>query len=119
MSGPGIVLVALLLALSCMDKTREEPAAPKVQGRKGDVQRPQLSESPSGLMTPDGPKLVQKKLADAGYYHGEMSGKLDDETRDAIKHFQAAKGFAATGEPDRQTLKSLGLADPDVWKQAR
>jgi len=37
------------------------------------------------------------------------SGKIDVETRDALKQFQTEKGIAATGTMNRATLEKLGI----------
>lgn len=50
---------------------------------------------------------VQARLANRGYYRGEISGVLDEETRDAIRRFQADRGLAVTGEADSATQAAL------------
>ena len=54
---------------------------------------------------------LQLGLRDAGYDPGPADGVWGDGTHDALARFQASRGFAATGEPNRQTLLALGL-DP-------
>jgi N-acetylmuramoyl-L-alanine amidase len=50
---------------------------------------------------------VQARLANRGYYRGEISGTLDEETRDALRRFQADRGLAVTGEVDSETKAAL------------
>ena len=50
---------------------------------------------------------VQARLKNLGYYKGEISGTLDDETRKAIHKFQRDKQLTDTGEPDQATRDAL------------
>ena len=52
---------------------------------------------------------IQSALAHAGYYQGEPTGSWDDRTRDAMRHYQTANGFGATGLPDAKSIMKLGL----------
>jgi peptidoglycan hydrolase-like protein with peptidoglycan-binding domain len=52
---------------------------------------------------------IQRALAEAGYFHGEPTGQWDEQTRDAMRRYQASNGFAATGLPDAKSLMKLGL----------
>jgi len=56
---------------------------------------------------------LQGRLKTLGYYSGSINGKLDDETKDALKTFQASNDIEVTGEPDETTrseLKDLALS---------
>lgn len=50
---------------------------------------------------------VQARLKNLGYYKGEISGTLDDETRKAIRKFQRDRQLGDTGEPDQATRDAL------------
>jgi hypothetical protein len=50
---------------------------------------------------------VQARLKNLGYYRGEISGTLDDATREAIRAFQGERGLDPTGEPDQETRDAL------------
>ena len=50
---------------------------------------------------------VQARLKNLGYYQGEVSGTLDEATREAIQDFQRARGLDVTGEPDDATREAL------------
>ena len=52
---------------------------------------------------------IQSALAHAGYYQGEPTGRWDDRTREAMRHYQTANGFGATGLPDAKSIMKLGL----------
>lgn len=61
---------------------------------------------------------IQKALIEAGELHQEPTGRWDDATRDAMKRYQEAHGFAPTGLPDAKSLMRMGLGPhplpPDV-----
>jgi N-acetylmuramoyl-L-alanine amidase len=50
---------------------------------------------------------VQARLKNLGYYKGEITSTLDDETKEAIRRFQRAHGLPETGDTDSQTLDLL------------
>jgi N-acetylmuramoyl-L-alanine amidase len=54
-------------------------------------------------------KEIQQRLADYGYYSGEINGWFDDATVVAIKQFQANNGLNVTGAVDSATASALGV----------
>jgi hypothetical protein len=52
---------------------------------------------------------VQTKLADDGYYQGEIDGVLGSGSLEAIRQFQTDHGLAATGKIDPKLLSALGI----------
>jgi peptidoglycan hydrolase-like protein with peptidoglycan-binding domain len=60
-------------------------------------------------MTPGRAVEIQRALSQSGYYRGEPTGRWDDQTRDAMRRYQAANGFGVTGLPDAKSLMKLGL----------
>jgi N-acetylmuramoyl-L-alanine amidase len=50
---------------------------------------------------------IQGRLRTLGYYDGTINGKLSDETKEALKSFQASNAIDATGEPDEKTKTAL------------
>src|ERR1035437_1708860 len=50
---------------------------------------------------------LQSRLANLGYFAGEVSGEMDDETKQALTAFQAACRLPQTGNPDAATLNKL------------
>lgn len=55
-------------------------------------------------------QAVQQTLKDQGFYYGEVTGKVNDATTAAIRRYQIRNGLKITGEVDKETAKSLGLA---------
>ncbi len=52
---------------------------------------------------------IQQALAKAGYLKGKVDGKWGPVTAEAMRRFQQANGFDATGLPEAKTLMKLGL----------
>ena len=52
---------------------------------------------------------VQTKLADQGYYHGQVDGVIGSGTIEAVRKFQADHGLARTGKIDPKLLNALGI----------
>jgi peptidoglycan hydrolase-like protein with peptidoglycan-binding domain len=64
---------------------------------------------PGVLCAQDEVRSVQEELRRRDLYFGDVNGRDSAELQEATKRYQKRKGFAATGKPDRETLKSLGL----------
>jgi|SRR5579875_1735631 hypothetical protein len=68
---------------------------------------------------------IQEALIQAGDLHGQPTGRWDEQTREAMKRYQQANGFNATGLPDAKSLMKMGLGphplpqDVDPLAQAR
>jgi hypothetical protein len=52
---------------------------------------------------------IQSRLANLGFYHGAIDGKVGPGTESALKAFQAQHGLRASGQIDDETLSALGL----------
>ncbi|MEM7241668.1 MAG: peptidoglycan-binding protein [Pseudomonadota bacterium] len=50
---------------------------------------------------------AQKMLAQLGYFSGEVTGVIDQRTRDALSHFQAKHRLIATGDLNYDTFQHL------------
>jgi peptidoglycan hydrolase-like protein with peptidoglycan-binding domain len=50
---------------------------------------------------------VQKMMIQLGYYSGDVTGVVDQRTRDSISHFQASHGLIATGDLNYDTYQHL------------
>ncbi len=69
---------------------------------------------------------IQRALIQSGYLTQEPTGKWDDQTRAAMRNYQADHGFPTTGLPEAKTLMKLGLGphplpegvDPSVRSRA-
>ena len=45
-----------------------------------------------------------------GFYAGEQTGKLDTDTREGLKKYQAAESLKVTGTLNKVTLEKMGIA---------
>lgn len=59
---------------------------------------------------------AQKMLKEKALYKGAETGKLDDDTRAAIKSFQTANALNDTGTLNRATLEKMGILLTDAQK---
>lgn len=70
-----------------------------------------LAESGPVYRTPSGFELptlaIQKALKNAGYYQGDMDGKVGTRTKEAIRNFQRDQGITPDGVCGRQTWSRL------------
>ena len=55
-------------------------------------------------------KQAQGILKDRGFYTGEPTGKLDNNTRAGLKKYQTAETIKVTGTLNRVTLEKMGIA---------
>jgi hypothetical protein len=53
---------------------------------------------------------VQRRLANAGYYHGAIDGVIGNGTRAAIRAYERRHGLAIDGRIDRRLLATMGIA---------
>jgi peptidoglycan hydrolase-like protein with peptidoglycan-binding domain len=64
---------------------------------------------PPLLSAQDEVRSVQEELRRRSLYFGNVDGRESAELAEATRRYQRRKGFSATGKPDRDTLRSLGL----------
>jgi peptidoglycan hydrolase-like protein with peptidoglycan-binding domain len=113
---------ALAAALACAHArgpekvtTKHEPEAPDQPEERGvppKGERPAVPAAPSALLSPGAIGAIQRALMDRGYLRSHQAGELDKPTSAAVRRFQEDEGLAATGMPDRETLRKLGV-DPE------
>ena len=63
------------------------------------------------LLRPEPERIqeIQQALVQAGYLNKEPNGRWDDQTREAMRRYQADHGFPVTGLPEAKSLMKLGL----------
>lgn len=74
--------------------------------------QPAYDQSYSGDYDQSGNSNVaaaQDKLAQEGFYRGQIDGVLGPETRHAIVRFQSSRGLRVNGDLTTETLGALGL----------
>jgi hypothetical protein len=53
------------------------------------------------------PTGIQARLANLGYYHGRVDGKIGPRTKAALGQFQSEHGLKETGQADKATIDKL------------
>jgi peptidoglycan hydrolase-like protein with peptidoglycan-binding domain len=66
--------------------------------------------------TKDQIKEAQAILKQRGFYAGEQTGKLDPDTREGLKKYQAAEGIKVTGTLNKITLEKMKITLTDKQK---
>jgi len=66
----------------------------------------------------DDVKRLQERLAEFGFYDGEITGEFDKETEKSVIKFQEAQGLAADGFVGIMTMHELDLFKPEPVKDA-
>ena len=61
-------------------------------------------------------KQAQKILKVRGFYSGEETGKLDDDTRAGLKKYQGAESLKVTGTLNKVTLEKMAIVLTDKQK---
>jgi peptidoglycan hydrolase-like protein with peptidoglycan-binding domain len=77
---------------------------------------PKPPRKPIFRATKDQINQAQKILKDRGFYSGEQTGKLDDDTRAGLKKYQAAESLKVTGTLNKVTLEKMGITLTDKQK---
>jgi hypothetical protein len=61
-------------------------------------------------------KQAQGIVKQRGFYAGDPTGKLDDDTREGLKKYQAAESIKVTGTLNKLTLEKMGIPLTDKQK---
>jgi peptidoglycan hydrolase-like protein with peptidoglycan-binding domain len=102
-------LLALLVTSGCSHKTaeeREREAAAKISGSIPDVDAVALAQK----VSPEVVKEVQENLTVVHEYQGDINGKLDSVTVNALQAFQRTAGLDDNGIIDQKTREKLAAA---------
>jgi hypothetical protein len=65
---------------------------------------------PTALRADDQIRSAQEELRRRNIFFGDIDGRPSREFEEALKRYQSRKGLTSTGQSDRETLRSLGLA---------
>jgi peptidoglycan hydrolase-like protein with peptidoglycan-binding domain len=69
--------------------------------------------------TPDRYKEIQQALADKGYYKGDVNGKWNADSVNALKRFQSEQNLSSDGKLNSLSLIALGLGPKRQSMQAQ
>ena len=73
-----------------------------------------LAQTPEGLLRPGAEQKIHDKLVAGGL----MKEDANASTEAALRRFQAAHDLPATGVPDHETVRRLGLNPDDLFRKA-
>ena len=73
-----------------------------------------LAQAPEGLRKPGAEQKIHDKLSAEGF----MKEDANASTEAALRRFQAAHDLPATGVPDHETVRRLGLNPDDLFRKA-
>lgn len=105
----GTVLILALAAIGCNNQTIEERARDtleKIQKGMVDVEAIALEQKADPAVISE----VQRNLTAINEYQGEIDGKLDSVTINAIQSFQRTAGLKDTGIITAATREKLAAA---------
>jgi hypothetical protein len=80
---------------------------PNVGSNKSETKRVRAEYLPSVIMQ------AQTALKTKGFYKGDANGKMDSDTKEAVKAFQEKQGITATGRLNKDTRQLLGIEPND------
>ena len=89
-----------------------QPETPARNYAYGDLSSPELNDRSAkvtsvNLGTQLSVKQIQRALKNAGFYQGQIDGKIGSKTKEAIMKFQKAKGIKADGIAGKRTCSEL------------
>jgi peptidoglycan hydrolase-like protein with peptidoglycan-binding domain len=93
------------------DAKPHSPSQPRKAAPAGDPGAVPVASAPEALLAPGADHEIRQRLVAGGFLAGD-AGPSDAATREGIRRFQRAQDLPATGVPDAETVKRLGL-DPD------
>jgi len=102
-------------APSTPDKPARLPSARAVTPET-EPGHPDLAGSPAQLMAPGSSDAIAQALRKRGFLAADASSGKDVEK--GLRAFQESQGLAATGFPDHETLRKLGINPRAVDKTA-
>ena len=106
------VFAALLSLSAAAQSTTTTPASPVGNVNTNTAKK----RGPVFRATKDQIKQAQTLLKGRGLYNGEATGKLDPDTRAALKKYQEAEGIKVTGTLNRATLEKMSIVLTDRQK---
>jgi peptidoglycan hydrolase-like protein with peptidoglycan-binding domain len=68
--------------------------------------------------TADRYREIQQAMADKGYFKGNVDGQWNQDSVDALKHFQTDQNLPAEGRLDSLSLIGLGLGPKRMTAQS-
>ena len=101
-----VVLLLFVFAITAAAQNANSSTITDNSNNSNTVKKPR---KPIFRATKDQIQQAQKILKDRGFYSGEQTGKLDDDTRAGLKKYQAAENIKVTGTLNKITLEKMAI----------
>jgi peptidoglycan hydrolase-like protein with peptidoglycan-binding domain len=108
--------LTLLFAVSLCLATQGNSTNTNASPQQNSANKPKKKRPPVFRASKDQVKQAQAILKQRGLYAGEQTGKLDADTRAALKKYQEAEGLKVTGTLNRATLEKMNITLTDKQK---
>jgi peptidoglycan hydrolase-like protein with peptidoglycan-binding domain len=111
----------LLLAAHMPAAAQNTNSSNTVAKQESKKTKPAVKRGPVFRATKEQIKEAQVLLKGRGFYAGDGSGKLDAETRAALRKYQEAESLKVTGTMNKATLEKMNIALTEkqkAWKPA-
>ena len=102
------IILTLLVGSSIVLASQNANSSTTTQTGNENTQ-PKKKRGPIFRANKDQIKQAQAILKERGFYTGEQTGKLDDDTRAGLKKYQAAESLKVTGTLNKVTLEKMGV----------
>ena len=103
-----LTLMVLLAASNTVAAQSNTSATPGQDTRAADAAM-KKKRGPVFRASNDQIKQAQSMLKERTFYNGEQTGKLNAETRAALKKYQEAESIKVTGTLNRATLEKMNI----------
>lgn len=103
-----MAVLTLLLAFSMSVMAQNSNSSTTMESTAQNTNTPK-KRPPIFRATKDQIKQAQAILKQRGFYAGEQTGKLDDDTRAGLKKYQEAEGLKVTGTLNKVTLVKMNV----------
>jgi len=110
-----VAFLTLLCAAFVLLATQNTNSSAASQGSANP--KPAVKRGPVFRSTKEQIKQAQALLKTRGFYTGEEDGKLNDDTRAALKKYQEAESLKVTGTLNKATLEKMGVVLTDKQKE--
>ena len=111
------VVFLMLLLCAAFVLFAPQDARPSTASQGNTKARRAVKRGPVFRSTKEQVKQAQAILKARGFYAGQGEGKLDADTRDALRKYQGAEGLKVTGTLNKATLERMGVGLTDRQKE--
>lgn len=111
----GLLTLMLLMAFSvtAAAQNANENSSSTTKTQTTEVKK---KRGPIFRATKDQIKQAQALLKQRGYYAGEQTGQLNDDTRAGLRKYQETESIKVTGTLNKVTLEKMGITLTDKQK---